>query len=301
MIIETLTNSISSGKIGDALTLMLKITKDRDDDTYKELLLLSARFNANERMFSQQLQDVKDIKIEWNSVLNAITAYVSVIENSDYVKELSLEDLETTNKGKKTKILFIASNPIGTSKFELEKEYIEIRKVFNKNRDAFEITELFGATLDQLLETVRLERPDILHIACPATDKMICLHNDDNTMRILDYPLFTSMFIMFQPYVKCLFINTWVSPIFLKKVSRYVNCAIGGTKMVMDDTAILFSTGFYTAINQGSNYTEAYLLGMELTKKYPKHTKRDIPYELFKAGVNHDKNDKTPDDFEVTA
>ena len=301
MKIEILINNISSGRINEALDIMLKITKLYDTDFYENVLLLSARYYANERMTNQGTESYEVLKREWNGLVNTLTKYVTTLAETDYFAAIDVENFnEDDNNKAKTKILFVSSSPIGSNKLEFEKEYIEIRKVFKQSRNTFDITELFGTTLDSLLETVRIEKPDILHFSCPSDTNYLYLQRNDNTIRAIPYAYLAPMFILFQPFVKCLFLNTWTSPIFLKRVSNYVKYSVGCTKPLDDIAAILFSTGFYTAIHQGRSYEEAFLLGNEVIKNNPKYRDYSIPYVLFNSGISNNKEDETPDYFDMT-
>ena len=178
----------------------------------------------------------------------------------------------------------------------LEKEY---GKRGTKKREKFEVIELFKATIDQLFEVIRMEKPDILHISAPSTDKYLILHRPDDTVRSIPYNLLSSAFTMFQPFVKCVFINTWCPTIFLKRISIPLQCAIGSKSLVDDNMSVLFSSGFYTAIYQGKNFDEAFSTGLDLLKNHKEYSAREIPFVLFKNGFSADSSDKTPEDFDI--
>lgn len=218
MLIEQLLNLLKSGKIQETLDYLVAIVKHKDNQMYHDLILLAGRLQANQRMFNLNLIPHEDLMIESNNIFKSALDTIHTASDLGYYIGLELADIkEKNNPTDSVKILFIASNPVNTPKFQLEKEYLEIRKIFNAKRKNFEVIELFNTTLDGLFEIIRIEKPEILHISAPSNDKYLVLHRSDDTIKSVPYDFLSAAFYMFQPYVKCVFINTWCPPIFLKK------------------------------------------------------------------------------------
>jgi hypothetical protein len=326
MLNEELKRLISANKISEAISIMTEVLDGKDEDMSNALVLLSGRLTAGERSHLAGLIKFEEFQSLIISISNAALNYIDSATNDGYFADIpDVKSLkEKRVEGKKTKLLFVGSLPKDLSaQFQIEKEYLEIRKVFNNVREKFEATEVFNTTLDMLFDTVRKEKPTILHIAAPATDECIALHRKDNTQHHIKWEFLASAFIAFQPDTKCVFINTWSSTVFLKKISTFLGCAIGCKDVVMDNDSITFSSGFYAALAQGKDYKQAFYFGKELLLEEKRNivvptsygivaTKsRDeqeempfkIPYILFINGVADDPTDTTPDDFpcEVTA
>jgi len=302
MLKEHLINLLKVNRIQDALEQLMSITDGYDDQTSNDLMLLSARFNANNGMYNKGLLTYDQLKLENNKIYHAALNYLNQIASQDYFHELTQEEIDSRSfieDQKKTKILFIASNPVNTPKFELEKEYLEIRRIFTRQRDQFEVIESFHTTLDQFFNMVRIEQPDILHIAAPSNNKYLVFHRPDDTIRSVPYHFLTSAFSLFQPYVKCVFLNTWCPPVFLKKVSQSLQNAIGSNTLVDDNMSVLFSSGFYTALAQHSTYREAFEIGKEVLGKRDKYLGKEIPFVMFQNGISTEPDDDTPEEFEI--
>lgn len=302
MIKDNLTNLLKAGRNAEALERLIMITAANDQQAHDELIALLSRLNANSNRYNQNIISYEDFKQEANHINVVTLNYISQLASTDYFQNFPLESFDKKNQPvaeETTKILFIASNPHGTSPFQLEKEYLSIRRIFNNKRQEFEAVESFNTTLDGLFTVIRKERPTILHIAAPSTNEFLCLHRPDDTALNVPYDLLASAFIMFQSYVKCVFINTWCCPIFLKKISVSLQCAIGGGDVIDDNMCILFSNGFYTAIAQGKTYEEAYLIGSDTIKNLPKLGKAKNPFKFFKNGICNDPLDTTPEDFDL--
>ena len=199
----------------------------------------------------------------------------------------------------KVKILFIASNPNGTTEFELEKEFLEIRKVFRRKRHHFEVVECFNTELQEFFDVVAEEKPDILHVAAPSKEEYIVFHKADDTIRAVPYEFLAPAFSMFRDYVKCVFLNTWCSATFLKQVSVSLGTALGSKNLISDTDSILFSSGFYSAIAQGASYEEAFKAGQAILDKGLVHdvAKGKETYTFFENGNNLNPEDQTTADF----
>lgn len=298
---DKLINLLKAGRPAEALDQLIAIAENNDREMYNDLVLLSARLNGNSGMFNKGLLDYDQLKMENNKIFDATIDYIDRIAETEYFQKLSPEELEKKSAArpeKKVKILFVASNPVGTPEFQLEKEYLEIRRIFNRKRNEFEVTESFNTTLDQLFEVVRREKPDILHIAAPSTDRYLILHRPDDTIKSVRYDVLASAFSLFQPYVKFVFLNTFCSKVFLKKVSLPLRYAVGSRKLVDDNMSVLFSGGFYTAVAQGKSLEEAFSVGIEVVKNNEHFAEAEIPFVLYKDGLSNAPNDSTPEDFD---
>lgn len=304
MIKEKISNLIAASEIEEALQYLFALTESNDSEIYNHLLLLSAQMNADKRKNSAGALSYEELRISENANIQSILQCLNQITDKGYLNNETLESLSEKIKTKKadtakTKILFIASNPIGTPDFNLEKEYLNIRKIFNSKRGIFEVTEVFDTTLDDLFEATQREKPQILHISAPSTGDVLDLHHEDNTRNCVPYEFLASAFLLFKNYTNCVFINTLCSAIFLKKVSKKLGYSIGFNGMTYDEICITFSSGFYTALAQGKNIEEAFLIGVELLKSDSnKMAKEGIEnLLLFKNGYCLNKEDTFPESF----
>lgn len=304
MIKEKIANLIAASAIEESLQYLFALTENNDSEIYNHLLLLSAQMNADKRKNSAGVISYEELKISENANIQSILQCLNQITEKGYLKNETLESLSEKIKAKKadtdkTKILFLASNPIGTPDFNLEKEYLEIRKIFNSKRGTFEVTEVFDTTLDDLFEATQREKPQILHISAPSTGDILDLHHEDNTRNCVPYAFLASAFLMFKNYTNCVFINTLCSAIFLKKVSKKLGYSIGFNGITYDELCITFSSGFYTALAQGKNIEEAFFIGAELLKSASNEMAKEGIENLllFKNGYCLNKEDTFPESF----
>ena len=195
MLNEQLKRLIAANKISEAISIMTEIINDKDEEMSNALVLLSGRLTAGERSHMAGLIKFEEFQSLTIQVSNATLQYIDSAAQEGFFKGINdIESLkEKRAEGVKTKLLFVGSLPKDLSvDFQIEKEYLEIRKVFNNARELFEATEVFNTTLDMLFDTVRKEKPTILHIAAPANDQIIALHRKDNNQHEVPYEFLAS-------------------------------------------------------------------------------------------------------------
>jgi len=306
MIKQKISNLIASGRNEEALGILLAVTEGKDDSLNNQLIILSSQLSSNIRRNNSGLLNHENLKLSENKIASSLLNCLNQIDKEGYFDGESIENLkdkvERGNENKKKiRILFIASNPNGTPTFELEKEYLGIRKIFNNKRNEFELIELFDTKLDDLFKYIQKERPEIIHISAPSTNEFLCLHNEDNSILEVPYKFLSSAFLMFKDYTNCVFMNTWTSPIFLKRISKALSYSIGCNGLISDENSILFSSGFYTGISLGKNIEESFQLGIDVIEKSEK--KSDLgnlgldKLLLFKTGYCLNKQDDFPESF----
>lgn len=303
MIKQKIANLIAASRNDEALRFLLAVTAGKDEALNNQLIILSSQLSSNIRRNNSGLLDYEELKLNENKIATSLLNCLSEIHENGYFEGESIENLTNriernlVNK-QKTKILFIASNPIGTPKFELEKEYLDVRKIFHDKRNEFELIELFDTKLDGLFAYIQKERPEIIHISAPSTNEFLYLHDEDNSVLEVPYKFLSSAFLMFKDYTNCVFMNTWASPIFLKRISKVLSHSIGSNGLISDENSILFSSGFYTGISLGKNIEESFKLGIEVIEKSEKKSRVGLEsLLLFKNGYCLNQQDDFPESF----
>ncbi|MEM7512095.1 MAG: hypothetical protein AAF388_14270 [Bacteroidota bacterium] len=306
MLKEKLENFVKADRLEEALNWMQVIVEEQEDSERENQIIISAaRLKDTKVQSAKGLISTKEASQVRNNVRSGMLDLIQDFTKDKYFNKVSFEDVskilskEDEISIKKRNILFVASNPKKTTQFEFEKEYLEVRRIFQKQRNQFEVTESFNTTFEQFFEVVHREKPEILHISAPSTDKYLIFHRDDDSVRSIAYHTLAAVFSMFHPYLKCVFINTRCSGIFLKKVSISTEIAIGSPDLVKDEWAIAFSSGFYTAISKGRTYKEAFETGVEVMKGHSLSKEDRVPFVYFEDGVSNLENDQTPDEFTI--
>ncbi len=302
MLTEKITRLLTAGYQEEALEeWLLPLTEQNDPELYQDFLLLSGRIQANNRLKNLGTFSEESFLKESNLIQKALLDFFSQIQEKAYYLEESPESIQQkiAHKNRRSqRILFIAANPKDTPEFDLAKEYLGLRKIFKHKRKEYEVTEMFDTSLEDFYESIRQEKPQILHVSAPSTEEFLALRKQGNEMHKVPYEFLSPTFQVFKDHIECVFFNTWCSPIFLKKVSRYLGIAIGSKGLIGDTLSITFSSGFYSAIAQGKSYEAAFSVGNSLVKNY--QGKDNIGADnllLFKDGICLNQPDTFPDEF----
>jgi Effector-associated domain 11 len=326
MTLQELQGLISANKTQEAIAIMAKAIGDKNTQLRDDLVMLSSQISRNETLFMRGLVKTDDYVMAGAQSIRAILAILEEVSLSGYLENLPSDNAEVDQNApvfveKRTKIQFLAANPIDTSKLELEREYIEIRKIFKPHQSEFVLVEAFDATLESFFEAIFQEKAQIVQFSGMAEENGLILNRKDGTCHPVSYEYLAATFKLFRNHVECVFINTMYSDVFAKVVSRFIPYAIGIKDMISDIEAITFAGGFYTALAFEKNYLKAFNQGKDLliqtrmqslNAEIPRSygitntTQTDaekmddlqkIPYVLFMNGIAADENDNTPDDF----
>lgn len=328
MTLQELQGLISANKTQEAIAIMAKAIGDKNSQLRDDLVMLSSQISRNETLFMRGLIKTDDYALSGAQSIRAILAILEEVNQAGYL-EAMLSDTADADKNtpvfveKRTKIQFLAANPIDTSKLELEREYIEIRKIFKQHQSEFVLVESFDVTLETFFEAIFQEKAQIVQFSGMADNAGLILNRKDGTCHPISYEYLAATFKLFRNHVECVFINTMYSDVFAKVVSRFIPYVIGIKDMISDVEAITFAGGFYTALAFEKNYLKAFNQGKDLliqtrmqalkpeiprsygitnTEKTEAEQMAEInkiPYVLFMNGIAADENDTTPDDFPV--
>ena len=326
MTLQELQGFISANKTQEAIAFMAKAIGDKNTQLRDDLVMLSSQISRNETLFMRGLVKIDDYTMSGAQSIRAILAILEEVSLAGYLEDMP-SDIADVNKNapvfveKRTKIQFLAANPIDTSKLELEREYIEIRKIFKQHYSEFVLVEAFDVTLETFFEAIFQEKAQIVQFSGMADVTGLILNRKDGTCHPVSYEYLAATFKLFRNHVECVFINTMYSDIFAKVVSRFIPYVIGIKDTISDIEAITFAGGFYTALAFEKNYLKAFNQGKDLliqtriqtleseiprsygitnttltdTEKMTELKK--IPYVLFMNGIAADEDDTTPDDF----
>ena len=311
---------ISVGKTQEAIGQMAKLAAAKGNSMYNDLVLLSGQVAKNQSMFTLGLVKLEDFKLSESQTNFAILSILDSMESENLLdKDVDLQDHESDNK---TKLLFLASNPSDLPLLQLEKEFIEIRKIFRNKKTTFETVEAFDVSLDLFFEEIYNEKPQIIHFTGYGTDDdLVFSRNIDRTQHYVSYEFLAASSKLLRSHAECVFINTQGSALFAKVISRFIPFAVGVKGMVMDDEAISFSSGFYAALAIEKDYEKAFKNGKELflnqkeqnrkfesqKEEHKKNLKKkptkkedfiDSNYFLYKNGFSAEDT-TSPDDFYV--
>ena len=262
--LQELKGLIAANKTREAIAKMAQIIGDKDADLLNSLIMASAQIANNESLFSMRLTDIEDYNKTVALTTRLVLATLDELKEGGYFDNLAAVEATTAPVVKvdnRTKIQFLAANPSNLAKLQLEREYIEIRKIFKHHQDKFALTEEFDVTLESFFEAIFVQKPKIVHFSgfSDTGDNPSLIFNRKNgTYQCVSFEYLAATFKLFRDDVECVFINAAFSDTFAKVVSRFIPNVIGIKEIIDDKEAITFASGFYTALSFEKNYKNAF-------------------------------------------
>ena len=178
----------------------------------------------------------------------------------------------TGNKGAgigSNKILFLASNPTNTAKLQLDTEFSKVFQSLQAANSTFQLVSEFAVTPDLLQFYILKNQPLIVHFSghgmgeaadntraigvptTPQITKGIVLQDEMGQIKLVTGEALQKMFGVFLPMFKidAVILNACYSEEQAKAISTCIPFVIGMNTAVQDDSAIKFSSGFYSALS----------------------------------------------------
>jgi len=182
----------------------------------------------------------------------------------DYCKDLDTDQKISTNDQRPVTVLFLAANPLDTTRLRLGKETQAVDKVLRLAgyRDKFELRKHFAVQVSDLQELLLRYKPEIVHFSGHGNSKCkIVLEDNTGNSHVVSQQALSNLFSVLKDNVRCVVLNACYTAPQANAIAEHIDCVIGMSDSVSDFTAISFSTAFYQAIGFGRNLETAFKLG----------------------------------------
>lgn len=170
------------------------------------------------------------------------------------------------------KILFVAANPLSTSRIRIDEEMRELKACLAraKDRDNFEIRFDLAAQLSDLRRSLLEFKPQIVHFSGHGTGESgIILEYPDGQARLVSADSLSELFNLVSG-VDCILLNACYTEVQANELSKHVRYVIGKSDPFEDKAAIAFSAAFYEAVFSDAPYEIAFGFGCHaLTSDFP--------------------------------
>jgi len=228
------------------------------DDSVKKRL--DARIEQTDRMVIQSVDRV--------SQLGALESGLRFIhELEEVLREEIAKILQGgDNSGNdKITILFLAANPVDSTRIRLDREFREIDEqlALARQRERFklELPRLALRSRDitkALLDT----KPQIVHFSGHGTSRgELCFEDESGQIHSVQPEALAALFKQFTHQVKCVVLNACYAEIQARAIAEHIDYVIGVNQRISDEAAIAFSLGFYMALGAGKTIKEAFEFG----------------------------------------
>jgi len=164
----------------------------------------------------------------------------------------------------KIKVLFLAANPLGTSKLALDEEMrlIDEKVYASEHRDRLELVPAWAARPDDLLQSLNRHRPQIVHFSGHGTATgELQLVNKDGFPNPVSSKALATFFKTFKDNIRLVVLNACYSKIQAEAIRQEIECVVGMNATIGDDAARTFAASFYRAIGFGRSIREAFEQG----------------------------------------
>ena len=164
----------------------------------------------------------------------------------------------------KLRILVLAANPTSVSSLDLEEELRSLKRELEsvKYRDDILFSAYVAARPDDLVRSVRSEKPSIVHFSGHGTRDGIVLRSEGGPSITEVSGQSLAQFFKGRN-VKLVVLNACYSSDHAKAILTSVDAVVGTTKAVTDDAAIRFSVAFYRGLGNGLSVGEAFKDGTD--------------------------------------
>jgi hypothetical protein len=161
------------------------------------------------------------------------------------------------------KILFLAANPPGTARLDLDKEVSKIEEGLQRSklRDQFQLVSKWAVDSNSLRRALLEENPDIIHFSGHGEGQAgLVLVGQDGKPKPATAEALSGLFEQFSN-IKCVLLNACYAEVQAKAIVEHIDYVIGMRQAVRDDAAIAFATGFYDGLGYGKSIDVAFALG----------------------------------------
>lgn len=175
--------------------------------------------------------------------------------------ELQKAIIELQNIPEKIKVLFMASNPIGTGQLRLDEEARAIHETItkSKHRDSVEFVTRWAVRSSDLLQAINEINPDVIHFSGHGTDTDdLVLQNTDGSPKLITKEAIVGTIATVSDKVRLVFFNACFSFGQAEAIVEQIEAAIGMTTSIGDDAARVFASQFYSSIGFGLNLETAF-------------------------------------------
>jgi len=161
----------------------------------------------------------------------------------------------------KLKIIFLSANPYLDLK--LDSEYNKLLQVHKSStyRDSIEIKYIPATTIDDIIDCLNIENPNILHYSGHASKEgSLNLHDIENIAdELLSKDTFLKLIKTTNKNLKLIFLNACHSKIIAQELIKEVGCVIGMNNSIGNKTAIACSLRFYGSLFENKTIEESFI------------------------------------------
>lgn len=160
-------------------------------------------------------------------------------------------------------ILFLAANPLDTSKLRLDEEVRQIDEglLRSPHRQQFDLVQKWAVTAQDMQRAILETQPQIVHFSGHGTTEGLALNDAAGRMQLVSAVALSALFGLCRGRVQAVLLNACWSQVQAEAIAQQVAYVIGMNRAIGDQAARVFAVGFYDALGRGEMIPEAYQAG----------------------------------------
>lgn len=158
-------------------------------------------------------------------------------------------------------ILFLAANPKDTVPLRLGEEMRAIQEKLRASeyRDKFRIEQEWAVRVGDIQGHLLRHKPHIIHFSGHgSTAGEIVLEDQTGNSGPVTPVLLRKLFAILKDNIHCVVLNACFSKKQADAIAEIVNCVVGMSSTIKDESAILFAASFYQALGFGRSIQTAF-------------------------------------------
>jgi hypothetical protein len=162
------------------------------------------------------------------------------------------------------KILFLAANPKDTDRLRLDEEVRAIKERLRLAdlRDQFVVEQEHAVRVTNLQGYMLQHRPNIVHFSGHGSRAgEIIVEDAKGASKRVSPAALKRTFAVLKDNVRCVVLNACYTEAQAKGIGESIDCVVGMSRAIGDDSAIAFAAGFYQGLGYGRSIQDAFELG----------------------------------------
>ncbi|GLI57376.1 hypothetical protein PM10SUCC1_28900 [Propionigenium maris DSM 9537] len=258
-------------------SLSSRNSKQRQIETkQKEITRLQKNYAAIQTKIAKKIEDITRATKNLNRALEIYTKKKRTEEinhlrvvSKEKEKQLAMQKELSRNPltirmeelPEKIKVLFLASNPKGSTPLSLDEEIRSIKKKIKESeyRDSVEIISEWAVRPLDILQAINEHNPTIIHFSGHgAQSSDLVLSGNTGEAKLVSPEAITQTMKTTSESMKLVVFNSCFSSGQAESVVQHIDLAIGMNKPIGDLAAIVFASQFYSSLGFGHSILKSF-------------------------------------------
>lgn len=162
------------------------------------------------------------------------------------------------------KILFLVANPTDKTRLRIDEESKAIKEALREAefRDRFDIETEWAVRVTDLQKLLLRHKPHIVHFSGHGSEASeIILEDNSGRSQPVPSKALSNLFSILKDNIRCVVLNACYAEGQAMAIAEHIDCVIGMSEEIGDESAISFATAFYRALGYGKDIETAFDLG----------------------------------------